>query len=112
MKTLSLFRHTVAGVVFTSILVAGAFAAQVLAQTTNHSSTDRMTPPALNPGASSGSYPLSGFDNVNLFNGHLNFHLPLLNVKGRGGAQAQMTLAIEQLWRVRRNVGYMGGLRR
>lgn len=109
MNTLFHFLHMVAGAAFTSILVAGVFVAQVLAQTTNHSSTDKMTPPALNPGAPSGSYSISGFDNVNLFNGHLNFHLPLLNVKGRGEAQAQMTLAIEQLWRVRRNVGYMGG---
>ena len=36
------------------------------------------TPPGQAPGAPAGSYPLSGFDNVNLFNGHLNFSFPSL----------------------------------
>jgi len=67
-----------------------------------------MTPLALTPGAPAGSYALSGFDNINLFNGHLNFHLPLLTVNGRGGARSQLTLAIERMWRVERNSGYTG----
>lgn len=64
------------------------------------SNTDGTTPLALTPGAPAGSYPLSGLDNINLFNGNLNFRLPLLNVGGRGDARMQMTLPIEQHWRV------------
>lgn len=64
------------------------------------SATDGATPLALSPGAPAGSYPLSGFDNVNLFNGSLNFQLPLLNISGRGGAGYKMVLPIEQKWRV------------
>src|SRR5215212_2671192 len=47
--------------------------------------TDGATPAGIAPGAPSGSYSLSGFDNVNLFNGRMNFQLPLLSVGGRGG---------------------------
>ncbi|HEU4713078.1 MAG TPA: RHS repeat-associated core domain-containing protein [Pyrinomonadaceae bacterium] len=52
------------------------------------------------PGAPAGSYPLSGFDNVNLFNGHLNFSLPLMQIGGRGSAGYTMMLPIEQRWQV------------
>jgi hypothetical protein len=45
---------------------------------------DDTTPPGQAPGAPVGVYPLSGFESVNLFNGHLNFRLPLLKVDGRG----------------------------
>ena len=62
------------------------------------SATDAQTPPGQAPGAPAGSYPLSGFDNVNLFNGHLNFSLPVLKVGGRGGAGYTITLPIEQRW--------------
>ena len=58
------------------------------------------TPLALTPGAPAGSFALSGFDNVNLFNGNLNFRLPLLHIGGRGSAGYTMTLKIEQKWRV------------
>src|SRR5438477_5686452 len=64
------------------------------------SSTDGMTPLSLTPGSPTGSYPLSGFDNINLFNGSLNFHFPLFHVGGRGEAQYTMMLPIENHWRV------------
>lgn len=64
------------------------------------SSTDGTTPPPLTPGAPAGSYPLSNFENINLFNGNLNFHLPLLSVRGRGEAQKAVMLKIEQRWRI------------
>jgi hypothetical protein len=50
------------------------------------SATDGKTPTGLAPGAPAGSYILSGFDNINLFNGNLSFTLPLINIKGRGEA--------------------------
>jgi len=71
------------------------------AQTITTSSTDGGTPLALTPGTPAGSYALSGFDNVNLYNGNLNFSLPLLHIGGRGEAGYTMMLPIEQKWRVR-----------
>ena len=64
------------------------------------SNTDGNTPLSLTPGAPAGAYPLSGLDNINLFNGNLNFRLPLLAAAGRGDARMQITLPIEQHWRV------------
>src|SRR5882672_7889539 len=64
------------------------------------SSTDGSTPLGLAPGVPAGSYALSGFDNVNLYNGNINFALPLGQIGGRGSAQYTMTLPIEQRWRV------------
>jgi len=58
------------------------------------------TPPYMSPGLPSGTYPLSGFEDVNLFNGNLNFHLPLMQIGGRGGAHVPMMLKIEARWRV------------
>jgi hypothetical protein len=70
--------------------------------TTTTSVTDGKTPTALRPGSPAGSYALSGFDNVNLFNGNLNFHLPLFQVGGRGSAQMAVTLALNlKGWRIR-----------
>jgi RHS repeat-associated protein len=62
--------------------------------------TDGSTPLALKPGAPAGSYALSGLDNINPYNGSLNFRLPLLNIGGRGSAAYAMTLPIEQKWRI------------
>src|SRR5262249_38007796 len=62
--------------------------------------TDGSTALGLTAGAPAGSYALSGFDNINFYNGGLNFHLPLLQVGGRGETAFAMTLKIEQKWRV------------
>jgi RHS repeat-associated protein len=54
-------------------------------------------------GAPAGSYSLSGFENVNLFSGNLNFHLPLVGVGGRGGVKIPVMLAIDSVrWRLKR----------
>jgi RHS repeat-associated protein len=71
--------------------------------------TDGTTPSGLAPGSPSGSYALSGFEDVNLFNGNLNFHLPLLGVGGRGSARHTMTLAVNQKWTVEQSVNDMTG---
>jgi len=69
------------------------------------SSTDGATPLGNAPGAPAGSYALSGFDSVNLYNGHLNFLLPLLQVGGRGSAQVAMMLPVKpNSWRVKHSV--------
>jgi RHS repeat-associated protein len=63
------------------------------AQQSTTSITDGTTPSGMAPGSPAGSIALSGFENINLFNGNLNFRLPLLGVGGRGGAGYSMTLA-------------------
>lgn len=88
---------------FALILSLLPLAGSVLAQQeSRRSATDSHTPVGLSPGAPAGTYSLSGFDNVNLFNGNLNFHLPLLKVGGRGAAGYTMMLPIEQQqqWRL------------
>lgn len=63
---------------------------------------DKVTPSGMTPGSPAGSYALSGFDNVNLFNGNLNFRLPLLGIGGRGGAGYQIMLAVNlKRWSVK-----------
>ena len=83
---------------FKALLLTGLLSFAVAAQST--SATDGSTPLALQPGTPAGSYALSGFDNVNLYNGNLSFQLSLLGVAGRGGAQAPVMLPIEGKWRV------------
>jgi YD repeat-containing protein len=80
-----------------ALLLLTLLSVAVRAQTSN---TDGMTPAGLTPGAPAGSYALSGFENVNLYNGNLNVSLPLLPVSGRGSAGYTATLLIEQKWRV------------
>ncbi|HJP93169.1 MAG TPA: hypothetical protein VJ875_14520, partial [Pyrinomonadaceae bacterium] len=71
---------------------------KVSADTT--SATDGSTPLGLQPGAPAGSYPLSDFDTINLYNGNLSFQLALLGISGRGRAQMPVLLPIEGKWRV------------
>jgi RHS repeat-associated protein len=70
------------------------------------SSTDGSTPLGISPGAPEGSYALSDFDTVNLYNGSLNFHLPLVKISGRGGAGYTMTARIEQKWTVEKTMEF------
>ena len=70
--------------------------------TTTTSITDGRTPSGIEAGTPAGSYPLTGFDNVNIYNGNLNFHLPLLEISGRGSANMTITLALNlKSWRTR-----------
>lgn len=62
--------------------------------------TDGSTPLGMSRGTPAGSYTLGGFDNVNLFNGHLNFGIPLLSMSGRGAVGYKMTLPLEQTWTI------------
>ena len=72
----------------------------VHAGVTRADSTDGRTPLALQPGTPAGSYPLSNLDNINPYNGSLNFRLPLMSIGGRGTTGYTMTLPIEQKWRI------------
>lgn len=66
-------------------------ASQAIAQT----SSDGTKPKMITPGAPAGSYSLSGFESINLFNGNLNFNFPLLKIGGRGKAQSSISLSID-----------------
>jgi RHS repeat-associated protein len=97
--------------VFSSVLRAGAVAIAcgiwMLISTQGgvivaQQSTGGASPLGLSPGVPAGSYALSDFDNVNLFNGHLNFRLPLFNVSGRGAAGYTVNLKIERQWTTRK----------
>jgi RHS repeat-associated protein len=69
--------------------------------------TDGSTPLGLAPGPVAGSYALSGFDNINPYNGRLNFSLPLMRVGGRGEASYTMSLTLDRIWQV--DSGEIGG---
>jgi YD repeat-containing protein len=81
------------------ILLLVCFLTDVKAQ----SSTDGTTPLGLTPGSPSGTYPLSDFDVVNLFNGTLSFSLPIYQIAGRGGAAYPITLKVGRKWTVYRH---------
>src|SRR5438094_373366 len=73
--------------------------ASVICVNAQVSATDSSTPVGMAPGAPAGSYQLGGFDNINFFNGNLNFNLPLLKVGGRGGVQNTIGLTLERKWK-------------
>jgi RHS repeat-associated protein len=52
----------------------------------SQSTADGTSPLGSAPGSPAGSYALSGFDNVNLYNGNVNFNVPLVHIGGRGSA--------------------------
>ena len=66
------------------------------------------TPEGLKTGAPAGSFQLSGFDNINYFNGNLNFNLPLLQVGGRGKTGYTIPLKIENKWLVKKTPAIAG----
>src|SRR6266446_5490711 len=70
------------------------FAGAATAQTYTTTSSDRLTPIGLQAGAPAGSYSLSGAENINLYNGNLDFRLPLLQMGGRGSAGHSIVLAL------------------
>lgn len=88
--------HTVRLLVSLSFLRATGIGLLMLATTyvasAQTNTTDRDTVSGIATGSS--SYALGGFDTINLFNGNLNFKLPLLVIGGRGGAQVSMNLAL------------------
>jgi RHS repeat-associated protein len=69
-------------------------------QTMTTNVTDGTTPPSVAAGAPVGAYALSGFETINLYNGNLDFQLPLLKIGGRGTAQYTIVLPIQSRWHV------------
>ena len=84
---------------FATVFLLLGLSADGRAQSGN-TATDGFTPEGLKTGAPAGSFQLSGFDNINYFNGNLNFSLPLLGIGGRGSAAVGIPLRIEHKWRV------------
>lgn len=70
------------------------------AQDTSRNALDGFTPSGLQAGAPTGSFPLSGFDVVNPYNGNLNLSLPLLEVGGRGSTGYTIRQPISTQWTV------------
>jgi RHS repeat-associated protein len=86
---------------FLMICLIMAFLALVTLMTSRAAAQIRYggtTPAGFAPGAPAGSYALSGLENINLFNGNLNFTLPLAKLGGRGDAQSTIVLPIESQW--------------
>src|SRR5882724_13270890 len=54
----------------------------------------KVQPSGVAPGSPAGSYALSGFENVNLFNGNLDVHVPLLTIGGRGEAVSAVAVPV------------------
>ena len=84
------------------VLLALFLIASASAQNSTTSVTDGKTPSGLAAGSPSGSYDLTSFENINLFNGNLNVHLGLESIGGRGSAAYQMMLALNlKSWHVK-----------
>src|SRR6185369_17131175 len=92
----SISPRSISAMVFSLSLIAFAFAEAAAQQ----QSTDGATPLGLSPGAPAGSYPLSDFEDVNLFNGTLNVSLPLVKIGGRGTAGYPLMLRVDHKWLV------------
>jgi RHS repeat-associated protein len=85
-------------------LVCGFLLAAFAVAANGQNETSGSTPLALSPGAPAGSFPLSDFESVNLYNGHLSFRLPLLKMGGRGADGFNLTLNIDQSWTVTKRI--------
>jgi len=70
------------------------------AQDTSTNVMDGFTPAGLQAGSPTGSFPLSGFDTVNPYNGNLSFSLPLLAAGGRGSAGYTLQQPLYAQWSV------------
>src|ERR1700730_12968064 len=62
------------------------------------SATTGATPASMSPGAPVGSYPLSGFETINLYSRRQSFSLPLVHVGGRGAAGFTIQLPLGFQW--------------
>lgn len=94
----SFIRHNVISQLCLPAIILAFMASETYAQSSYP--TDGSTPMGLKPGTPAGSYALSGFDNVNLYNGNMNFRLPLVSIGGRGSAAHTIMLPIEKKWQV------------
>ena len=105
MPTIATVARVISARIIPNLCKVALFAALAIVAGAQTSPTDGSTPLGIAPGAPAGSFALSDFENVNLYNGNLNFQLPLLRVGGRGGAGYTMTLKLDSKgWQVRHDV--------
>src|SRR5689334_2607391 len=83
-------RHLFTPLTICLLLFCGSSFAQQISKT-----SDGLTTAGLAPGAPAGAYPLSEFEQINLFNGQVNFTLPIVQ-KGRGGANITLPIKINR----------------
>lgn len=60
----------------------------------SRSAADGTPPAVLTPGSPAGAYSLGDFEEINLYNGHLNIAIPLLSIGGRGKAGYTMKASV------------------
>jgi YD repeat-containing protein len=75
------------------LLLAGVAAGQ-----SSWSATTGTTPTSMSPGAPAGSYSLSGFESVGLYDRRINFDMKLLHIGGRGAAGFDIQLPMQVQW--------------
>ncbi len=100
MKTTNLSNRTLGSRSVGTLLGILLLLFAVRVDTKAQGSTDGATPLGLSPGSPTGSYLLSDFDVVSMYNGGLNFRLPLYQIAGRGGAAYPITLHVQKKWTV------------
>lgn len=66
-----------------------------VASTAQGQSEYASTPPTQAAGSPSGSYALDNFESINLYNGHLNVSMPLLQISGRGSAKFSVKVPLQ-----------------
>ena len=72
---------------------------QIVGRAAAQSALNGPLPSALKPGSPAGSYE-SSMDTINLFNGHLNFRIPLITIGGRGDAGLPLVFSLNPQWAV------------
>lgn len=80
------------------VLVLLASSAALFGQDIVKTITHYANPPGLAAGTPDGSYALSSAESIDMFSGHLNYELPLLQVGGRGSAGYTISLKIPSRW--------------
>ena len=91
----------------TGLLIFGSMLlSQVVTSVNAQAPNDNGSPLGMSPGAPEGSYALSGFESVNLYNGSLSFSFPVHNIGGRGAAGYSPQVPIDLKWMVTKNEWY------
>lgn len=70
----------------------------VAGQVVTTSVLDGVSSPSVSLASASGNPNIGDFGTINLYNGSLNYTIPLLNINSRGGADYGLSLSINRLW--------------
>jgi RHS repeat-associated protein len=86
------------------LIILNSFIFIALFLSSSNQTFGQTTSSSVKGGKAAGTYTLDNFDNINLFNGNLNFNLPLITLNGRGEAGAAVSLTLETRWKLLRGV--------